>query len=143
MKKLQYILIAFLFLAITSCGDDDEGSNMTDYDYHAHIMSPDNSDKHVDDTMHIHVEFESHTGETVHHVNVRIYNADDNTEIYSAPSSAHVHETDGSFEFHDDFILSAANGVSAHSNWVVEAKVWGHDAEEGEESETVQFHVHQ
>ena len=138
------IFSALLFSAaflITACGDD-ESPTTTDFDYHVHIHSPNADNKHVGDTIHIHVEFESHTGETVHHAKVRIYNKAENTEIYNKPDAAHVHETDGVYEWHDDFILSNANGVNEHTDWVLEAKVWGHEAGAGEEMKTVEFHVH-
>ena len=147
MKKLIYPLIllcSFSFL-ITSCGDDgdDHETETTDFDYHVHINSPSTDDKHVGDMIHLHVDFESHTGETVHHVNVKIYNKADSTQvIYDAPGNAHVHATEGTFAWHDDFPLTAAEGVSAHSDWILEAKVWGHDAGKGEIVESIEFHVH-
>ena len=92
--------------------------------------------------MCIRDSFESHVGETVHHINVRIYNAADNTEIYNKPSNAHVHEESGTYEYHDDFMLIEDNGVNAHSDWILEAKVWGDGEGKGEVIETVEFHVH-
>ncbi len=142
----KHIFYSILFLSILlltfSCGDDDATPKHTAFDYHAHIHSPSTVDKHVGDTIHIHTDFSSMTGETVHHVKVRIYNVADNTEIYNQPNEAHVHESDGMHDFHDDFILSATNGVEAHTDWILEAKVWGHEVEEGEVVETIQFHVH-
>ena len=144
MKKLFIFTFILSGLYFTACkdaplthmhGDDDP-------EYHVHIMSPNTDDKHVGDTIHIHVNFDSHTMETVHHVKVRIYNKADMTEIYNMPSTAHVHETDGEYEFHDDFILSDANGVNGHTDWILEAKVWGHMAGEHEVIETREFHVH-
>lgn len=144
MNKL--ILSSALFLAtllVFSCNsDDDSTADPIDYDYHVHINSPTVDDKHVSDTTHVHITFESHTGEAVHHVNVRIYNKADNTEVYNMPTTAHVHDESGTYEFHDDFILSNANGVEAHSDWVLEASVWGEENREGEEMEQIEFHVH-
>ena len=143
MKNLIIpVLLLTTTLFFVACDKDDDTTHMTDFDYHAHIHSPNADNKMVGDTIHIHVDFESLTGETVHHVNVRIYNADDDTEIYNEPATAHVHETSGTYSWHDDFVLSEANGVEGHTNWVLEAKVWGHEAGEGEASETVEFHVH-
>ncbi|NNF01403.1 MAG: hypothetical protein HKN22_01845 [Bacteroidia bacterium] len=140
MKKLiLFIPIALLALYLTSCDDDPVDPV---FEYHAHIHQPDNSDKHVGDTMHIHVDFESMTDMTVHHVNVRIYKVVDSTEIYNAPADAHVHATSGKYEWHDDFILSNTNGVMQHTDWILEAKVWGHEEDEELETKTVQFHVH-
>ena len=93
--------------------------------------------------IHIHTDFSSLTNETVHHVKVRIYNVADNSiEILNEPNDAHVHQTDGEFTYERDFMLNEANGVEAHSDWILEAKVWGHEAELGEVVETIQFHVH-
>ncbi len=148
MKRLfQNLLLITAVFSITfliSC-NDDEGTiteEPTDFDYHAHIMSPNADTKNVGDNIHIHVNFESHTGEVVHHVQVTIYSKSDNTVIYTGLSDAHVHAMNGSYEFHDDFVLSDAVGVTGHSDWVLEAKVWGHEAGMAEEIETVEFHVH-
>ncbi|MFK7807972.1 MAG: hypothetical protein AB8F74_09260 [Saprospiraceae bacterium] len=144
MKKL--ILLSTLFSAaflFYACGSDDESSDdVTDYSYHAHVQMPTTEDKHVNDTMHIHVDFESHTGETVHHINVTIKNKADGTVIYNEPGDAHVHATSGEHGYHDDFILSNVNKVEGHTDWILEAKVWGHEEGEGEAIEAVEFHVH-
>lgn len=136
---------SFLFLAlvlvIASCGDDDK-PDVIDFDYHAHINQPTTDDKHVNDALSIVVNFESHAGETVHHVNVRIYNKEDGTEVYNAPTDAHVHNEEGEFEYTDTFMLTNDNGVEAHSDWIMEAKVWGDGEGIGEVIEMVEFHVH-
>ena len=143
MHRIFFSFLTFsLVYILASCNKDDDQTTDTEYEYHAHIHSPNTDDKHVGDMIHLHVEFESHTGETVHHVNIRIYNKLDNTEVYNKPDAAHVHETNGAYEWHDDFVLSNANGVVEHTDWVLEAKVWGHEAEEGEVIETIEFHVH-
>ena len=139
MNKLLYIMILSVSVFMYSCSDDENDSV---FDYSVSIMSPDTDAKMQGDTIHIHVEFESGTNETVHHVNVRIYNADDESVIYNAPDPAHVHETSGSYGYHDDFVLSQANGVEGHTDWVLEAKVWGHEAGVEEVVETIEFHVH-
>ena len=142
MKKIVFFfaLIAGISL-LTSCGDDDS-DHMDDPQYSITFNSPSTDDKNVNDSIHIHVDFISGTDQTVHHVNVRIYNKDTNEEIYNAPSGAHVHEESGKYEHHDDFHLSEANGVSAHSDWIMEAKVWGHEAGAAEVVEMIEFHVH-
>ncbi len=139
------LLFSFAFI-ITSC-DKDEEPETIDYDYHAHVRSPNMEDKHVNDSIHIHVDFESHTGETVHHVNVKIYNKTDNTQVvYNEPGDAHVHAMEGSFGYHDDFPLTVDKGISAHSDWILEATVWGPVGEDGvragEVIESIEFHVH-
>ncbi len=135
-------MIFSLSFLMTACDKDDDADEATDFDYHAHIHTPNTDDKHVNDALEISIDFESHTGEAVHHVKVRIYNKDDNTEIYNKPDVAHVHETDGKLEYQDMLMLSNDNGVMGHTDWILEAKVWGHDAGEGEVVETVEFHVH-
>ena len=139
-KLILFLAIATMGFYMASCGDD--GNDLI-FDYHAHINSPDASDKHLDDTLHINVEFESHTGEAVHNIKVRIYNVTDTTVvIYNKPDQSHVHEESGSYTFEDDFVLSTSNGLSAHTDWVLEAKVWGDTPGFELESSTVQFHVH-
>lgn len=32
--------------------------------------------------------------------------------------------------------------VDAHTDWIVEAKAWGHEAGAAEGMETIEFHVH-
>lgn len=139
-------LILFSFLCLTTlfvaCDDDDNNEEQTNFEYHAHIMAPNTDNKHMGHTLPIEVEFESHTGQTVHHINVRIYKKSDNTEIYNKPDVAHVHETSGSYTFMDSLELTAENGFEEHTDYVLVAKVWGHDAGHGEETEEVEFHVH-
>jgi len=136
-------MILGLSLFTASCGDDDhEEHHSTDYDYSAQIVTPTNADKNVDDTIDININFASTTGETIHHISVIIYNKETNEEVYNKPDDAHVHETTGTYIYNDSFELSNANGVMAHSDWIMEAKVWGHEASEGEIIETLEFHVH-
>ncbi len=143
MNKLLFstlLFFSFTFL-IVSC-DKDEEPETIEYDYHAHIMSPNTDDKKVGDSIHIHVDFESRTGETVHHINVKIYNKMDSTQvIYNEPGDAHVH-TEGEYGYHADLGLTANEGVAGHTDWILEAKVWGHEAGAGEVMESIEFHVH-
>jgi len=106
--------------------------------YQISIMSPSADDKHVGDTIHIHVNFEDINGGTVHHIKVRIYNKDSGTEIYHQPTVAHVHETSGKYEHHDNLVLN----VSEHTDWILEASVWGHEAGTHEKMDNIEFHVH-
>lgn len=147
MKKLLFLSITATLFLFTACHKDDDSGHeheneTTEYEYHAHVHSPNTDTKNVNDILEIEVEFESHAGETVHNISVRIYNKDDNTEIYKQPEDGHVHETSGKYEFKDEFELSADNGVVAHTDWVLEAKVWGSNGTDGEVTETVEFHVH-
>ena len=135
-------LLILVSLFLYSCGSDDDSTETVDYDYHAHINAPTNEAKNVSDTMHIHINFESHTGEPVHHINVRVYNETDTTNVvYNKPTEAHVHEMSGEYDYHDNFILSNANGITGHSDWILEAKVWGEDGA-GVVVDTIGFHVH-
>lgn len=142
MKNILLFGFFFMALIFSGCSDDEGDEHHDDFEYHAHIHAPNSDDRHMEDMMHIEVLFESHSGMPVHHINVRIYNKSTEEEIYNKPDMAHVHETSGEYEFHDHLALTEANGFSAHSDWVLEAKVWGHEAGEGEEISTVEFHVH-
>jgi len=140
MKHLFFYFLVSLSLILSSCSKD-ENPVAIDYSYHAHIDSPDATDKSLGDTLIIHVEFESHTGETIHYANVRIYNKDNGTELYSKPDDIHVDEESGVFVWEDTLVLSSSNGFSAGSHYVFEAKVWGDNDGDGEVIETVEFHV--
>jgi len=142
MKNLfLFALLTMMCVFNSSCKDDDDDHNDdAAVEYHAHIMSPDAEDKNVGDDIHIHVNFEEHDGATIHHVNVKIYNKDDNSIIiFDEPSEAHVH-ADGTHEVHGDVTLDG--DVLEHTDWIMEAKAWGHEAGEHEVMETVEFHVH-
>jgi len=143
MKNILFLIsILSLSLFMTSCDREDDTVDAVVYEYHAHVHTPNTDDKHVNDPLEIEVEFESHAGEAVHHINVRIYNKADGTEIYNKPADAHVHEIDGELTYQDMMMLTNANGVEAHSDWILEASVWGAENRTGEVIETVEFHVH-
>ncbi len=140
MKQLLAILLLTIptLFFISSCDKEEDKV----YDYEIMIMSPNNLDKNVGDSIHLHINFESKTMEPVHHIKVRIYNESTGVEVYNAPSEAHVHEMDGYIEHHADFFLNNDNGVDADSDWILEARVWGHDAGAEEVMDTLKFHVH-
>ena len=142
MKKTILLTSLSILIIASACKKDVVEPITIDYDYHAHILAPNTDDKHMEDTINIKVNFESHTGETIHHIKVRIYNKSDKTEIFNEPGTAHVHETSGDYIFQKELILSTDNGFSAHSDWILEAKVWGEQEGQGEEIETTEFHVH-
>jgi len=135
MKNYLLILFAIGFLA-TGCKDDDTGE-VTPPVYTVQIMSPNADDKMVGDSIHIHVNFDEANQETIHHVKVTITNKADSTVLYTGPSAAHVHEETGHYEYHDDVALN----VDAGTEWILEAKVWGHEAGLAEVAETVEFKV--
>jgi hypothetical protein len=136
------ISIVFLFIlpvaVLLSCKKDEQTTTGV-FDYHAHVYSPDATEKHLGDNLHIDIEFESHTGAEVHHVNVRIFNAATQAEVYNLPVDPHV-DTEVSYTYQDDLVLSAANGF-AEGDWVLQAKVWGALDGEEEEVSTVNFHI--
>ncbi len=147
MKNIFFSLFVIALIA-TSCKSDDEGPQNHDHetdtslDYSAQIMSPDVNNKKLDEEIHIHAVLESGTKQTVHHVKVRIYNKADHTlVVYEKPEKAHVHNQEGKFELHDDLKLSIGNGFLSDSNWVIEAKVWGHEAGEDEVMIVREFHI--
>jgi len=142
MKNLWILILLTAFIPFTSCDKDGEGHNHnddTETEYHAHIMKPaDMSEFMVGDTMHLHIDFEEHTGKTIHHVSVIISKKDGDEIIYNKPNDKHIMEDSGSYEYHDDFVLD----VDGHSDWILEAKIWGHEAGSSEVVETIGFHVH-
>jgi hypothetical protein len=140
MNKFFLMLAMVAITFWIACKDEDDPVDI--YEYHAHIHSPGTDDKHLGDTLRIDVEFESHTGEPVHHINVRIVNLSTQAEVYNQPAEAHVHATSGVYVFEDEVVLSVANGFG-EGDWVLEATVWGHEEGIEEVSESVQFHVHQ
>ena len=93
------------------------------------------------DILTIQVEFESHTGEDVEHINIRIFNKATHTIVYDQPSDAHIGSESASYDFEDTVTLSTANGFST-GDWVLEAKVWGAEHEQDLVTESVEFHIH-
>ncbi|MFT7450800.1 MAG: hypothetical protein ACI9VN_001521, partial [Patescibacteria group bacterium] len=128
MKKLLLFSLLASFALFTSCDKDDDSQDDTTLDYTITINNPTVDDKKVNDTVPLEVVFKSETGGTVHHVNVRVYNIVSDVEAYNGPADAHVMETGGTYTFSHDLVLSADNNVEAHSDWILEAKVWGHEA---------------
>ena len=139
MNRALFPLLTFALLSFVSCKDDD--GDVTSYDYHSHILQPSSSDKSMGETLFIHVEFESHTGENVEHINVRIRNKANTAEVYNMPADPHLSGGVSVYEFQDQVVLSAANGFSA-GDWVMTATVWGEDEGQDLETETVEFHIH-
>ncbi len=138
MKPFFLTILSFCFLSFFACKDDDEPTSI--YEYHVHIHEPTTAAKQLGDTLDIEVEFESHTGEPVHHINVRIYNKSTLVEVYNLPVEPHVHDVTGAHTYTDQFVLSTANGLS-EGDWVLEGKVWGHEDGLEETTEKVEFHI--
>ncbi len=146
MKKSFYLtLLLFAGVFITACDfDEDHDHNneeTTEFDYRIDIKSPSADSKKLQDSIHIHVDFVSELEATVHHINVRIYNKSTGVEVYNAPGEAHVHEDSGTFSWHDDFALTEENGIVENSDWILEAKVWGHSEGLEEVIESIEFRV--
>ena len=120
-----------------ACEDDTEPII---YDYHAHIAQPSSADKTMGDVLFIQVEFESHTGEAVEHINIRIRDKANTVIVYDEPADAHIDGDFADFEYSDQFMLTAANGISP-GEWVLEATVWGMDEGQDQVTETVEFTV--
>ncbi len=135
MKNFVCLFVAVGLFAFSSCGDDD---TMDAPVYTISINDPTSDDKKVGDMIDLKIVASEASAGTVHHMKVRIYNKADNTEIYNKPDDAHVHAESGSYTYEDQIELA----VDAHTDWILEAKVWGHDAGLAEKIETVEFHVH-
>lgn len=138
MKSAILYLLCFSLIILSSC-EKDEGDPVT-YDYHAHIMQPSSSDKQMGDVLFIQVEFESHTGEDVEHINIKLRKADNSAVVYNKPFDPHIGEV-SDYEYTDTFDLTTANGVGP-GDWVLEATVWGADEGQDQVTEIVTFHIH-
>lgn len=134
---LTLIFLTGLILSGHSCNEEDDHHMDGQPDYHIHILSPDPTSYLAGETLNVKLMFEDHNGGVVHHINVRIYNVSTMEEIYYAPLEAHVHAAE-EYLFEDQLVLD----VDPASDWILEAKVWGHEDGLAEVSETVQFHVH-
>jgi len=137
---MKNCLLFLLIMSATYCLSCKDDGDVVSYDYHAHIMHPSSANKNMGDILPIQVEFESHAGEAVEHINIRIFNKTNLTEVYSEPSDPHLNGGDPVFMFEDQVQLTAANGFSA-GDWIIEATVWGHDDGQDQVTEKVEFHV--
>lgn len=137
MKNLYLCLLAIMVTGFMACENNDEEPMMTT-SYEITIDNPTTDDKKVGDMLDIKVVASEANDGTVHHMKVRIYNKADNQEIYNQPDDAHVHSMTGSYTFEDQIMLD----VDGHTDWILEAKVWGHEAGAAEVVKTVEFHVH-
>jgi hypothetical protein len=135
MKYFFLLPLTFVLISILACNDDDPLT----YDYHAHFMQPSAADKHLGDVLFIDIEFESHSGEAIEHINIRIRDKANTVEVYNQPDDPHIGGV-SDYEFHDQFVISAANGLTT-GDWVLEAYVWGIDEGQEQIVETVEFTV--
>ena len=100
MKNLIFYSLLLLSLGFLSC-DKDEDDDPIVYDYHAHILQPSTSDKNIDDVLFIEVEFESHTGENVEHIEITIRNKATSAIVYKEPDNPHVVGDQDNFLYQD------------------------------------------
>jgi hypothetical protein len=135
MKVILFFSVLLLSNLFVSCNGDDPLS----YDYHAHIMQPSGANKQMGDVLFMDIEFESHTGEKVEHINIKLRDKANTVVVYDKPDDPHVSQG-SNYEFQDQFVLSQANGISP-GDWVLEATVWGIDEDQDQVVETVEFHV--
>lgn len=146
MKNYLFLFLAVGLFTFSSCGDDDSDTHTastTDYKITFINPAPDNSTIAIaGETLNLEIEFEDQKGGTVHHVNVRIFQKDDDSVVmYDGPGEAHVHEMSGKYVFTHDLFLDPAM-IPTHTDWVVVAKVWEEEAGVGEVEEIKQFHTH-
>lgn len=140
-KNIFLSILAAFFLQSCEKEPVNNPDNTIDYMYHAHILSPNGADKTMGDMLHITVQFESHSGETVHNVSVEIKNLTTGTVVYSKPDDSHVHETGAQYTFSESTYLNEENGFFADSQWVLEASVWGAESNAEKETEKVYFNI--
>lgn len=135
MKKFLFTGLLFAVLLFNACKDHDDMAH--DSEYHIHFMEPaNNASLTSGDVLHVHVEFEEHHGGTIHHVNLRAFHKSTGNELFSVPAEAHIHGA-SPYTFEYEYTL---NGI-APGTYILEAKVWGHEAGEEEVSSTREFTV--
>ncbi len=135
MKNLAYLFLLCALVGLNACGDDDE-MHADEPNYLINILSPNTDNKAVGDMVALEVNVKDEHGGTVHHFNVKVYDKTDATNIiYDAPTVAHVHEEDGDFTYTDSF------QVDTEGTWVIEVKVWGHEANVAVKMESIEFTV--
>lgn len=128
----NYLLLILLVGFFISCSSDEEVS-VEVFDYSVAIMSPDNTDKAVGESVHLHINFDETKDLIIHNISVLIRD-ESGHEIYS--HTEHVH-TASHYEHHDDIVLDVAAGTEL----TMEASAWplhstedeqGHGEGEGE-----------
>lgn len=136
MKNIFAFILVATCQVIISCKNDVAPLV---YDYEIFIIQPTESNLQLGDTLHIDVGFASQTGETIHHVNLRLFDASTEAVVYSKPDEEHVH-TLGTYDFQDDVVLTGAKGFTT-GEWVLEASVWGEEDGEEEVVASVHFQI--
>ncbi len=153
MKNKYLLFLSLILLIFSACNSEDYSvGNSTNnsnnlhpasskFDYSIMINNPDSTIKKISESMPVQIDFKSENNKTVHYIQIRIYNKSNNNEIYKKPDDNHVDDGSGSYTFTDNIVLSANNGFSSSSTFVLEAKVWSPDKEEKEVVKTVEFKV--
>jgi len=151
MKRKYLLNIGLLLFIVFACNSEDYSVGNINYsdnnpsptsskvDYNITINNPDTSIKKINESMPIQIDFKSRNNKTVHYIQVRIYNKSNNNEIYKKPDDNHIDDGSGFYTFTDTIVLSANNGFSLSSTFVLEVKVWSPDKEEKEVVKTTEF----
>ncbi len=136
---ISFVLLGFGLLLFSQCKPEEPAPpEEMGPQYSIEILSPSTEAKHVGDTISIEAKFTEAEGGIVHHINLSIYSKDDPANvIYNQPAEAHVHQP-SPYTFTDQFVLN----VPEHTDWVLEAKVWGEEDNAKEVSKKIEFHVH-
>ncbi len=145
MNKLIVLgaLTAASFFSNACKKDTENNHNHTNSAvYHIHKYSPMLSAQRFGTTDQIKIDFESHDGSAVHHVNVSMYRKSDDSLLFSEPSNAHVMEKSGKYHYSKTIHFIADEGFEPHTDYKLVSKVWGHTANENIVTDTFQFHIH-
>lgn len=140
MKKtlITTLCLSALCLMAISCKDDDEPADI--YDYHVHIRTPDASVKSYFDTLDIQIDFESHTGQPVHYIQVSLFDEDEFQTVWIRPANSFVNDLDGEYRFEAQIPLNINHNID-RGTWTLEASVWGAAEPDGEVTESVTFEI--
>ena len=131
MNTTKSILLFFSIFTFTllACEKDEDPN-----EYSIEIRHPDNSPKHVGDTVHFHIHFEHLDGGVIHNVSWELADKS-GTPVY-LEEEIHADEV-GTYELHMDIVMN----VPEHSDLIFTAYVWDHEGSE-KEQESLEFHVH-
>ena len=147
MNKLT-LLVTITAIAFFSNACKKDTENNPDHNhgsssvYHIHRHLPMTSSEMFGTTDQIKIDFESHNGSAVHHVNVSLYRKSDDSLIFSEPRDAHVMEKSGKYQYSKTIHFIANEGFAPHTDYKLVSKVWGHTALESIATDTFQFHVY-
>lgn len=138
MKNLMLVFLGALPFLVAFAGCDDDPAPAPEHVYQISIIEPAIDFIMNTDTMKFKIVFSDSLGGVVENVKVRVYSLADSTVIFEKPDNSAV-ATQNSYTFED---YRALNDLPAHTNWVLEARVWGKTAGESEVVKTKGIHVH-